>query len=245
MKPCWNRRTKGNRDYLALYFHDPVGFALENREYTNPEGKWIILSPGQPHFYGTDEKEWSHSWIHFSGILVEQTIKSASLPLNQLIDIGGPEEFEKLLVRLHEEIYYYSPPDIHIMENHVNTGLISISRSHKNRSSISPIPEPFLGIKQLLDFQYYKEFSISTLADRTNYSSPHFCQKFKSFFQFSPIDYLVNKRIQMAKYFLKTTNLNIGEISQKIGYVDIYYFSRLFKKKTGRSPSSYRKKFFY
>jgi two-component system response regulator YesN len=54
-------------------------------------------------------------------------------------------------------------------------------------------------------------------------------------------DYLINYRIDVAKEFLKSCSLSIGEIAEKIGYLETKYFSKLFNKVVGIKPSEYRK----
>lgn len=53
-------------------------------------------------------------------------------------------------------------------------------------------------------------------------------------------DYITGYRIEKAKKLMQNTDLKIYEISEKVGYPDVKYFSTLFKKITGESPNSYR-----
>lgn len=55
------------------------------------------------------------------------------------------------------------------------------------------------------------------------------------------MNYLIDMRIQLAKVILSETELPIGEISARVGYVDMNYFTRLFKKRVGVTPSQFRK----
>ncbi len=55
-------------------------------------------------------------------------------------------------------------------------------------------------------------------------------------------DYLNQLRIEAAMNLLKTTEMNINEISEMVGYNSQHYFSRIFKKYTGHVPTEYRKK---
>ena len=57
----------------------------------------------------------------------------------------------------------------------------------------------------------------------------------------SPNMYLTDLRIQKAKLLLRTSNLSIAHIAESIGYRDHFYFSRVFKKETGLSPTLYRR----
>jgi YesN/AraC family two-component response regulator len=66
-------------------------------------------------------------------------------------------------------------------------------------------------------------------------------RKIKIFYNSNARDFILNKRINFAKKQLINTNLSIHAIAYKVGYHDVSYFSKTFKKITGCSPSEYRK----
>jgi iron complex transport system substrate-binding protein len=70
----------------------------------------------------------------------------------------------------------------------------------------------------------------------------HFSALFKAHFGTSPIDYLVRLRLRAAAYLLRDVNVSVSSAAASVGYDDLYYFSKLFKKKLGVSPRAYRKK---
>ena len=61
----------------------------------------------------------------------------------------------------------------------------------------------------------------------------------------APKEYMLEKRIALAKKLLRETETSVMEISNSVGYVDPLYFSRIFKKKEGLSPQAYRNQFEY
>ena len=63
------------------------------------------------------------------------------------------------------------------------------------------------------------------------------------FFKTSIKDYIIEKRIDKAKYYLTTTQLSVTNIGDKVGFNDYNYFIRTFKKRTGYTPLSYKKNF--
>ena len=64
---------------------------------------------------------------------------------------------------------------------------------------------------------------------------------FKKVYGLTPNRYIVNQKITYAKKLLKNSNLPISQVSNMCGFCDVYYFSSLFKKETGCSPSEFRK----
>lgn len=68
-----------------------------------------------------------------------------------------------------------------------------------------------------------------------------FIQNFKQYTQTTPAQYIQSLRITNAKLLLETTNYNVSEISNLVGYENPLYFSRFFKKQCGMSPVQFRK----
>ena len=57
----------------------------------------------------------------------------------------------------------------------------------------------------------------------------------------TPMNYIISKRMDNARKLLINTDKKIKDISNEVGYKDIYYFTKVFKKEIGVSPSEYRK----
>lgn len=91
-----------------------------------------------------------------------------------------------------------------------------------------------------IENHFSEELSIAALADLVHYSERHFARLFKETYNMTPVDYILSLRIKHACTLLSDTDLPISEISLQSGYSDNNYFSRVFKKKIGVTPSQYR-----
>ena len=69
-----------------------------------------------------------------------------------------------------------------------------------------------------------------------------FIRSFKRYTGVTPLQYITTIRINKAKELLKDSGYSIQEIGSLVGYDNQLYFSRMFKKQTGCSPSQYREK---
>ncbi len=91
-----------------------------------------------------------------------------------------------------------------------------------------------------LQDNYYREIIMSQLAEKFSMSTRTLNRRFKTALGISPLDFLQEVRVNIAKDLLKTSNLSINEIADKVGYQDTSFFTKLFKKYLATTPISYR-----
>lgn len=101
-------------------------------------------------------------------------------------------------------------------------------------------------VNQAIDYikkNYDKDISIVTLSDQLNISSVYLSQLFKKETGTSPLKFIIEYRIEQAKYLLIKSDEPINNIAIRVGFWEQKYFSRSFKKLTGLTPTQYRKQF--
>ena len=95
-------------------------------------------------------------------------------------------------------------------------------------------------IKDYIDRNYKKDISAKDVAGILGYSDVYFSKVFKQLFDDNFINYLTKIRIDRAKVLLKDVSFNIKEVGKSVGYADSNYFTKVFKRSIGMSPSEYR-----
>lgn len=88
---------------------------------------------------------------------------------------------------------------------------------------------------------YMEDISLTSLAAKYNISMARLSEMIKEHLQLNFSDYIASLRIQRAKELLRDESLSIQEIAEIVGYNDYFYFTKVFKKVEGISPSKYRK----
>ena len=102
---------------------------------------------------------------------------------------------------------------------------------------------PMLAVAEKINLDYGKKITVSALAGEFGYSIDYFSHVFKETFGLSPQKYVINKRISAAKHLLLTTDRTVAQIALSCGFNDPLYFTRIFSKEIGVSPTAFRQSF--
>ena len=96
-------------------------------------------------------------------------------------------------------------------------------------------------ISEYIEANYNKDISLVELANYVGFSSYYLSKLIKESLQINYITYLTSVRINKAKSLLEKGDLNISEIAYKVGYSEPKYFSNVFKKLEGVTPTEYKR----
>lgn len=98
----------------------------------------------------------------------------------------------------------------------------------------------FKNILKYVNENFSKGISLQSISQKFTINPSYISQLFRKEVGITFTEYLTKLRISLASDLLKTTDLSVGEISEKVGYIDYFYFTRTFKKTIGKTPSQYR-----
>lgn len=119
---------------------------------------------------------------------------------------------------------------------------LDITGQVKKRNTIDYSNKIVQATKEYLEAHYTEEISLEDVAEYVNISPQYFSKLIKKHTGFNFIDWLSMLRVNKAKELLTNSNLTVKEVCYMVGYKDPNYFSRIFKKKIGLTPSEYIKK---
>lgn len=94
-------------------------------------------------------------------------------------------------------------------------------------------------MKNYLDENFRSNITNQFLAERFGFVGSYLSSIFKSYYEVTPIDYVVKKRMEEGRQLLEKGEMKIKEIAGWLGYEDSLYFSKVFKRVTGMSPKDY------
>lgn len=239
-------RPRGRRDYQLLYIAAGKGhFHFDGKEVIITAGQMILFRPKevqQYEYYGVDQTE--VYWVHFTGGEVKNILRKYGLTDDiKVFYVGTSLQYANLYKQMIQELQMRKEDYQEMLALSLNELLILIHRQLGNtRQKIHP---NYLekDIEQSITYfneNYNKEINIAEYAAQQNLSTCYFIRTFKNVTGTTPLSYILSLRISNAKNLLESTDYNITEISSIVGYDNPLYFSRLFKKQTGLSPSEYR-----
>ncbi len=170
---------------------------------------------------------------------VEMCIQNLVVVICRFIKMTGEIESEELdyyyvIDRIeHMETIYEKMQEINaLVQTYINHA--SQKRFEKNDGTIEQIV-------RFMEENYNKpNLSIMDLEEHMHYSGNHIRNLFKEAYQCTPMEYLLQLRIQKAKEMLAGTDMKAVEIAESVGYENAKYFYSLFKKHTGMTTYEYR-----
>ncbi|MGL1894474.1 MAG: response regulator [Spirochaetaceae bacterium] len=115
-----------------------------------------------------------------------------------------------------------------------------LSQLTTESSTVSPM---ILKALKLIENHYMEELTLTDLAEYLELSTGYFSQQFKKELGKNYTDYLADFRTSHASELLLNTDKPVHKIAEEVGYDNIYYFSRVFKSRTGLSPREFRKSY--
>ncbi len=95
-----------------------------------------------------------------------------------------------------------------------------------------------------IDAHYDEKYSLEALAAKVHVSPGHLHTLFRSHLGLTPLDYLMEKRIEVAKRLMASGEDTMAEISKKVGFSSQSYFGKVFRRRTGMTPAKYRKQMY-
>ncbi len=193
-----------------------------------------------------DLTSWTGNWIYS---IIAETYPDPSI----LID-----EIKRVLLRiLHRLGCALTESDTFSLEKSINEGIqencpsIEILRDGimsciamvRNKVQMNRNDRAGHIIERCIDEiqeNYYMDYSLTAMAEKYYFNPSYFSTLFKKHTGVHFTNYLINLRVERAKQLLLETNDKIYQIANKVGYQDVKYFTRVFKKKYGYSPEEYR-----
>ena len=221
-------------------------FSGDNEFIVEP-GDLLLFPPEAVHYYGRadDSNEWYHRWVYFRpraywADWLRWLHEVERVGHIKLADEQLANEFDSLFLNIEETHKEIRPMSEQLAMNLLERLLIRCYEV-SSLADHAPMDHRILEACQILSASLSAEVSIEELAEQVFLSPSRLAHLFREQVGVSIVRWRENQRIIRAKLLLQTTPLPVAVIGQQTGYDDQLYFSRVFKKRVGVSPSEYRK----
>ena len=242
--PTW--RPRGRLDFQLLYIAaGKAHFHFDGKEQIVTAGHMVLYRPKEPQkyeYYGEDQTE--VYWVHFTGGNVTNILRSYGLTDDKRVFYcGSGLDYQNLFRTMINELQMCKENYAEMLEMYLRQIFIMLQRYFINSSKTdnTRVVEEIDKATLYFNEHYSEDISIDEYAQNNHVSVSWFIRNFKHCTGSTPMQYILSKRIYNAEILLQDSTYNITEISEIVGYENPLYFSRIFKKVKGLSPSEYRK----
>lgn len=228
--------------YCMEYIYRGKGYVtLNTSSFTAKKGDIYILPAGQDHYYYSDSREpWIKIWFNISGSLVENLLETYGI--KHLFHIEGLDLsglFEEFLntakqSACQEELYDRCAG--------VFLRIVQQISAHVHATTAPHVPPLAYKLRSLLDCMTDFHTSFESLTRQLYCTPSHAIRVFKGAYGITPYQYLLQKKVSLAKMMLDNSQLSIKEVADFLGFQDSHYFSAFFKTHTGVYPRDYRRR---
>ena len=249
--------NRHSHDFFSLIYITSGGcnYNINDNIYPVKKGNIILLNPGMYHLRQFDDTSDEVSEFHI-GL---SDIRVYDLPFDHLIETDADpvtilmkhdSDFLKCLSEILVENQRNEPGSRLVLKACVMKLIVYILRETHldNIQQTDKIIEFDLydkmkivsSIVNYINQNYWKSISLDSISQNMYLSPAYISKIFKEITGESPINYLIRTRLSKAAELLENPDLKIREISFKVGYTDVYHFSKLFKKYFNMPPTKYR-----
>ncbi len=233
-------RRQSYNSFLLLYVVSGSGYVyLDGRSNPIGEGSLVLLDCYKPHAYGT-EAGWDILWAHFDGTQARAYYEAIASSRSLCVFLPDPYRAMRSLEKIFRMYHHEKRASEALVNQYIVsllTEMLTFGSERESESEGGSVEESVTFITQNLD----QPLSLEDLARRAALSPFYFSRVFKRETGYTPHEYLINARVNAAKFYLKTTQYSNKEISYRCGFSSESSFCTIFKRIAGVTPQTYRK----
>ena len=264
IKPHTSKREK-LQSYLCFMVEDGEGeLVYEGKKYDLKSGDVVFIDCRKAYSHSTGMNPnaglWSLRWCHFYGpsmpAIYAKYCERGGLPVIRGADVSvdmargddmGHGADVSQYAAILTDIYALASSSDYIRDMRINGKLNDLltllmeSSWHREAHTNAPKKMEISQVKSFLDEHYKEKLSLESVASHFFIDKHYLARLFKEQYGVTLVTYLQQVRITHAKRMLRFTDKSIEEIGLECGIGELNYFSRVFKKLEGVSPSEFRR----
>ena len=228
--------------YLIHYVASGAGmYACAGKSHPISTGDLFLIFPSQVVSYTADQKDpWEYYWVGFQGTEAKRMINLAGFRRDSPV-LRMPEgsDIRSFLLRIYESRGNTPSADA-AMIGYLYLFLGRLMQENGPRRSDYGVREYMGQAVRFIQYNYAGDIGVSEIAAYAGISRSQLYRAFVSFFNLSPNEFLQKYRVNEACSLLRSGRFTVTEVAGSVGYADPLYFSRVFKKVKGLTPTEYQ-----
>jgi AraC-like DNA-binding protein len=232
-------------EYQLIYIAGGEGtFETGSNTYNVKTGDVLMLFPNQWHRYSPNPKTgWTEYYVGLKGPVIDNILKCGFIKIDEPVFNIGEDD---MVIQIFKDILESVEAEKSCFQQETSGAVLHllghILKIKKDESFKGKNTEDFVKKAKFIMLQNLTQnIDIEQIADELMVGYSRFRKEFKKYTGMSPLHYHNDLRLQESRKMLAFTEKSIKQIAIDLGYESDFYFSRLFKAKTGNSPTQYRK----
>lgn len=247
----WIHFTRYMEDYELIVVTQGVAYIqLEQSRFEVKKGQFLLCAPGVIQS-GYKKSDCAFYWMHFTsqnqvGVQRDESIyKKEEMDTIYIPEYGNIENPQKLVVMMKQlqdnvRSYYNSLHNDYVCTT-ILSEIYSQNRAKENQENTDlKKKQLFYDIKDYIKWNLNQDIKVEEIAEHFGYNRRYLSYLFQSIAGVTLKQYMMQERIELAKFLLCDTNIYINEVAYQSGFQDVHNFMKVFKKSVGLTPTQYR-----
>ncbi|MDR1253052.1 MAG: AraC family transcriptional regulator [Treponema sp.] len=231
-------------EFQMVYITQGEGiFVSDDITYQVKPGALLLVLPGIKHRYRPSiETGWQEYWVGFKGSYFTGLLEEGRFsPQQVFFEAGLHDSILSIFNQIFDEVRTQQP----LYQMKACACILSLIAEVLTKERRKEQPNYYQKIvekaKYLMELNIYGAINLSGISEHLGISTSRFNEIFKTYTSMTPYQYYIHIKIHKAENLLERKDISVKEAAFKMGFDDQYYFSRLFKNKTGVSPSDWKR----
>lgn len=254
----WIHLSRILQDYELIVMTEGVLYlAGDNVQFTVSKGEYLLLPP-LTRQYGYKPSDCSFYWLHYQAAESSLTADNGPTKTNSPPQPGGNEDhvihlpqygtlrnLEKIIVmmkQLQDSVRSYNHT---VLNNYMSTVILCELYNQTRTAGADPSrrtkqEQLYNDIVDYIKWSRSEHIKVSQIAAYFGYNEKYLSHLFTVISGISLKQYILQQKMELAKFLLTDTNQNVSEVSLQLGYKDCHNFMKSFKKIVGLTPTEFR-----
>ena len=241
-EPGWEWKSPPLLDYLLWYVLDGIGtMRLGERRWDLHSGVSFIYTPGsQPHGTQDPERRLVVFGMHFDFVDQHGQVWPVALLVPPPGHVVRNSSFFTLLAQ-HADSSWRRGHEVGKLQSHVFLQAMLLQLWEEAfRPAPSPVDLVLDQVVHAIQAEPGRRWRIEELAEHVHLSRAQFARRFQALVGRSPVHFIIQTRLERARLLIEETDMSLGQIAEVLGYQDVAFFSRQYKRYMGQSPGAAR-----